>query len=78
MQWGNFEGPLIHRSVVDRIGLPDARFFVGGDDSIYGLEASFRTNVIYVKECGIQRKLAKLQRSGAARWGSICCSATGS
>lgn len=63
VQWGNFEGPLIHRSVVDRIGLPDARFFVGGDDSIYGLEASFRTNIIYLREFGIDRKLAKPKRA---------------
>ena len=57
VQWGNFEGALIHRSVVDQIGLPDERFFIGGDDSTYGLEASFYTNVIYVKEYGVQRKL---------------------
>jgi rhamnopyranosyl-N-acetylglucosaminyl-diphospho-decaprenol beta-1,3/1,4-galactofuranosyltransferase len=57
VQWGNFEGALINRSVVERIGLPDERFFVGGDDSIYGLEASFHTNVIYVKEFGVERKL---------------------
>ena len=58
VQWGNFEGALIHRSVVDAIGLPDERFFIAGDDSTYGLEASFHTNVIYVKEYGVQRKIA--------------------
>ena len=63
VQWGNFEGALVHRSVVDRIGLPDARFFVAGDDSTYGLEASFHTNVIYVKEYGVQRKLDPPKRS---------------
>ncbi len=57
VQWGNFEGALIHRCVVDQIGLPDERFFIGGDDSTYGLEASFHTNVIYVKEFGVRRKL---------------------
>lgn len=62
VQWGNFEGALVHRSVVDRIGLPDERFFVAGDDSTYGLEASFHTNVIYVKEYGVQRKLEAPKR----------------
>jgi rhamnopyranosyl-N-acetylglucosaminyl-diphospho-decaprenol beta-1,3/1,4-galactofuranosyltransferase len=63
VQWGNFEGALIHRSVIDRIGLPDERFFIAGDDSMYGLEASFRTNVIYVKEYGVQRMLPKPART---------------
>ena len=62
VQWGNFEGALIHRSIVDRIGLPDERFFVGGDDSTYGLEASFHTSVILVKEYGVRRKLSLPER----------------
>jgi rhamnopyranosyl-N-acetylglucosaminyl-diphospho-decaprenol beta-1,3/1,4-galactofuranosyltransferase len=54
---GNFEGALIHRRVVDNVGLPDPRFFIGGDDSIYGYLASFHTNVIYVNYFGFRRKL---------------------
>lgn len=52
-----FEGALIHRKTVERIGFPDPRFFIGGDDSIYGLLASFHTNVIYVNFVGIEKKL---------------------
>jgi GT2 family glycosyltransferase len=63
VQWGNFEGALIHRSVVDKIGLPDERFFIGGDDTMYGLEASYRTNVIYLREYGVERKLPKATRT---------------
>ena len=62
VQWGNFEGALINRSVIDHIGLPDERFFIGGDDSIFGLEASFCTNVIYVNEYGVQRQLGSVKR----------------
>jgi GT2 family glycosyltransferase len=54
---GCFEGPLIHRRVVDKIGFPDARFFVSGDDTMYGLAASFHVNVIYVNEFGIHRNV---------------------
>ena len=52
-----FEGGLIHRRVVDRIGYPDARFFVMGDDSVYGYLASLHTNVIYVNYLGLEKKL---------------------
>lgn len=52
-----FEGPLIHRRVVEKIGPPDPRFFVSGDDTMYGLAASFHVNVIYVNEFGIRRNV---------------------
>ncbi len=32
-----FEGPLIHRSVIDRIGLPNARLFIIGDDTEFSI-----------------------------------------
>ncbi len=32
-----FEGPLIHRSVVDRVGTPNARFFIIADDTEYSV-----------------------------------------
>jgi len=34
-----FEGPLIHRSVVARIGFPEFGFFIYGDDSDYFIRA---------------------------------------
>ena len=57
VNYANFEGALIHRSVIDKIGLPDVRFFLAGDDSIYGYLASFHTNVIYINHIGIRRML---------------------
>ena len=53
---GNFEGMLISRNVVENIGFPDKRFFINGDDLIYGYLASFHTNVSIVKNAKMVRK----------------------
>ncbi|KGA94339.1 glycosyltransferase family 2 protein [Leptospirillum ferriphilum] len=53
---GCFEGMLIHRSVVEKIGLPDKRFFLGGDDSVYGFLAHFHTPVLYLRDPRINKK----------------------
>jgi glycosyltransferase involved in cell wall biosynthesis len=57
LHYGNFEGALINRSVVDKVGYPDERFFVGGDDLIYGYLASFHTNVLLAREVGFCRTI---------------------
>lgn len=54
---GCFEGMLIHESIVASIGLPDARFFIINDDTIYGFLASLYTNVVCVKGAVITRLL---------------------
>jgi len=59
---GCFEGMLIHRDIVANIGLPDTRFFISSDDTIYGFVASMFTNVIYVKDA-ILTKLIPLQKT---------------
>ena len=53
---GCFEGMLIHRSVVEKIGLPDKRFFLGGDDSVYGFLAHYHTPVLYLRDPRINKK----------------------
>jgi len=50
-----FEGGIVHRSIVDTIGLPDARFFIYWDDTIYGYLASKYTKPILLDERLIQR-----------------------
>lgn len=57
VNYSTFEGALIHRRVVERVGLPDPRFFVWGDDSIYGFLAAIQTNVIYVNRIAFRKKL---------------------
>lgn len=51
-----FEGMLISRKVVEKIGYPDKRFFFVYDDLIYGFYASLYTNVIFVKSALLIRK----------------------
>lgn len=57
---GCFEGMLISRGIVERIGLPDERFFIIEDDTIYGFLASLYTNVLYVSDAVITKKIKKL------------------
>ena len=45
---GCFEGMLIHRQIVEKIGYPDSEFFINGDDTLYGFLASKYTNVICI------------------------------
>ena len=45
-----FEGLLVAREIVDKIGFPDKRFFIAGDDTIYGYLASMHTKVILVRD----------------------------
>lgn len=45
---GCFEGMLIHRDIVSAIGYPDSRFFIAGDDTIYGFLANQLTPVCFV------------------------------
>lgn len=52
---GCFEGMLIHRDIVKKIGFPDKSFFIAGDDVLYGFFASFYTNVIYVKDAMLDK-----------------------
>lgn len=55
MNSGCFEGMFIHRDVVARIGLPDPRFFIYWDDSVYGWLASRVTRSVIVDEFVLKR-----------------------
>lgn len=53
-----FEGPLMHRSVVEKIGFPEFGFFIFGDDSEYFIrakKAGFKT--IIISAAKMDRKL---------------------
>ncbi len=47
---GCFEGMLVHRDIVSKIGFPDKRFFIAGDDSTYGFLAHLHTKVLYARD----------------------------
>ncbi|WP_075967491.1 glycosyltransferase family 2 protein [Parabacteroides massiliensis] len=53
---GCFEGMLIHRSIIDKIGFPDKRFFITSDDRIYGYLASLHTDVTLVRDAKLKRQ----------------------
>jgi|SRR5579862_2718329 len=56
---GCFEGMLIRRDIVSKIGLPDRRFFIGGDDVAYGYLASKHTKILYTRRpCFIKKAKA--------------------
>jgi GT2 family glycosyltransferase len=50
-----FEGGLFHRSVTQRIGLPDPRFFIYSDDATYGYLASKITRPIVTSDLILER-----------------------
>ena len=50
-----FEGGLFRRNVVQQIGIPDARFFIYWDDTIYGYLASKVTTPVIVNEYIMRR-----------------------
>jgi len=52
-----FEGMLISRNIIDKIGFPDPDYFIYQDDTVYGIKASFFTNVIYVKNAVFRKKI---------------------
>ena len=54
---GCFEGMLVHRDIVSRIGFPDKRFFIAGDDSTYGFLAHFHTRVLYARDPVFLKKI---------------------
>ena len=51
-----FEGGFFSRRVVERIGPPDARFFIYLDDALYGYLASKVTDVYYVPDYVLCRR----------------------
>lgn len=53
-----FEGPLFHRTVVEKIGLPEKKFFIYGDDTEYfirAVKAGFA--IVIIRNAKFQRKL---------------------
>jgi rhamnopyranosyl-N-acetylglucosaminyl-diphospho-decaprenol beta-1,3/1,4-galactofuranosyltransferase len=64
---GVFEGMLVSRDVVSKIGPPDPRFFITWDDAVYALVASRVTTVVYVDHFSLKRQREQRQASLAVR-----------
>jgi len=53
-----FEGPIIHRKVIEKVGFPMKEFFIYGDDTEYSFRIRKMGEKIYlVKEAKIYRKI---------------------
>ena len=48
---------LLHSDVIEKIGVPDERFFQVYGDTMYGFVASLYTNVVHVKKAVMHRLL---------------------
>lgn len=53
-----FEGLLVHRDVLSRVGFPDGRFFIVLDDKEYGLRISTQTPIIYVRNAKFIKQIS--------------------
>ena len=54
-----FEGLFVSRAAVDAIGFPDASFFYGLDDLLYGYRASERMRFIFVPQFVLKKQIDK-------------------
>ncbi len=61
INFGCFEGLLIHKDIINKIGYPFKKFFIIADDTYYGYLASKYTNVIYIKDIVLKAKIDKRQ-----------------
>lgn len=53
-----FEGPLIHRNIIDKIGYPDKKFFIYGDDTEYFIRAKKAgATIVIVRDSRLNRRL---------------------
>ena len=60
-----FEGPLIHRSVIEVVGLPNANLFIRGEDILYGVGINRRCGPL---SCALAaRATVRRQLAGAGR-----------
>jgi len=66
-----FEGMLIRRDVVDRVGYPDERFFISWDDSVYGMQVSRVTNILCVRSARLNRLLPRKEWDGRSLYYAV-------
>lgn len=57
--WHTFEGILIHKDLLKKIGYPPTENFIGYDDVIFTFNASFYDNLILVKNAYLSVKTHK-------------------
>lgn len=58
-----FEGPLLSSSLIKKIGLPNDRYFLQGDDYDYAFRCLRKTSIYYVPSAIIDRQLPIVKKS---------------
>ena len=69
IEGATFEGPLFHRSVIEKIGLPEKNFFIHADDTEYflrALEAGFK--IYLATSARLNRKLPYADPDDGFTW----------
>ena len=84
-----FEGPLIHRSVIEVVGLPNANLFIRGEDILYGVGITGATRAAGLRpgrprdrgdagcRCRKASRAPRASRAGSRATRLTRCSATG-
>jgi GT2 family glycosyltransferase len=62
-----FEGLFVSRRCVEMIGVPDASFFYGLDDLLYGYQASEKLCFIFVPQFVLKKQIDKSRASIGGR-----------
>jgi GT2 family glycosyltransferase len=62
-----FEGLFVSRRCVEMIGVPDASFFYGLDDLLYGYQASEKLRFIFVPKFVLKKQIDKSRASIGGR-----------
>lgn len=64
-----FEGPMIHRSVFEKVGFPDPRFFIFYDDLDFALRARLAGyKILCVRQAVMKRKIPFVQSRALGTW----------
>lgn len=64
-----FEGPLIHRNVVEKVGLPEKPFFIFGDDTEFFIRAlKNQCSIVIVRSAVLRRQLQYIDTRKSLDW----------
>jgi len=64
-----FEGPILPRQIIEKIGFPDKKFFIYGDDTEYMLRAKkFGAETFLIKKARLNRKLNPVDKLQDYGW----------
>jgi len=63
-----FEGPIIHRSIIERIGLPEKKFFIFADDTEYSIRARKENYQIFISRDAKLNRLLELPDESEFSW----------